>query len=340
MSGEVVLTLDLLGPSGDVVEVREKFLLGPVQQPILCLGKFFQNGWSLNQTATSQLALSKEDIAIDAHYKQNSLQACAFVRALTSDDIPVTLLSEFSGVQRREGWHCFESEEFWFPVHFSKNSVRFKSGLPAYIPDAWHTLLYIEGKWLIVEGNQLYVEEVMPYGRHGRTGCPMITILHQGALPWHLFFRSPSECPERFRFLRPRVQQTKSQAESMQVDQTGNEDQSSSPDNVREEPRLEHKETRECEIQASPNIEAVPRDPVVEYAPPSKIKVGGVELTEEGTLKVMREACEFLQIGKTGSKAKCWKRLTTHLHEFESKMAADVIGPPCAFSSDSGQSTE
>ena len=52
--------------------------------------------------------------------------------------------------------------------------------------------------------------------------------------------------------------------------------------------------------------------------------VGGVELTEESTFKTMREACEFLHVGKTGSKAKCWKRLVTHLHEFESNMASDV----------------
>lgn len=124
VSGEVILTLDLLGPSGDAVEAREKSLLGPVQQPILCLGKFFQNGWRLNQSATSRLALSKEDVAIDVHYKQNSLKACAFIRALTGDDVSVTLVSEFSRVQHREGWHCFESEEFWFPVHYSKSSVQ------------------------------------------------------------------------------------------------------------------------------------------------------------------------------------------------------------------------
>ena len=83
VSGEVLLTLDVLGPSGNIVEVRlglqatlwrcvKNFFWDPVQQPILCLGKFFRDGWSLSPTAVSKLALSKEDVSIDVQYKQNS----------------------------------------------------------------------------------------------------------------------------------------------------------------------------------------------------------------------------------------------------------------------------
>eukprot|EP00439_Symbiodinium_sp_Y106_P035288 s5452_g4.t1 len=37
--------------------------------------------------------------------------------------------------------------------------------------------------------------------------------------------------------------------------------------------------------------------------------VAGVELTPDSTLKKLRTACEFLKIGKTGSKAQVWQRL-------------------------------
>ena len=37
--------------------------------------------------------------------------------------------------------------------------------------------------------------------------------------------------------------------------------------------------------------------------------VAGEEITPDSTLKKMRTACEFLKIGKTGSKAQVWKRI-------------------------------
>ena len=40
-----------------------------------------------------------------------------------------------------------------------------------------------------------------------------------------------------------------------------------------------------------------------------KMNIGGEEITPESTLKQMRKACEFLKIGKTGSRAQVWQRL-------------------------------
>ena len=40
-----------------------------------------------------------------------------------------------------------------------------------------------------------------------------------------------------------------------------------------------------------------------------KMKIGGIELTPASTIKQLRHACEFLKVGKTGSKAQIWQRL-------------------------------
>ena len=40
-----------------------------------------------------------------------------------------------------------------------------------------------------------------------------------------------------------------------------------------------------------------------------RMKIGGIELTPASTIKQLRNACEFLKIGKTGSKAQIWQRL-------------------------------
>ena len=51
--------------------------------------------------------------------------------------------------------------------------------------------------------------------------------------------------------------------------------------------------------------------------------VAGVELTPDSTLK-LRAACEFLKIGKTGSKAQVWKRLKQEIASNKMKELAEI----------------
>ena len=81
---------------------------------------------------------------------------------------------------------------------------------------------------------------------------------------------------------------------------------------IADAPEIEQSEhvPADVSVQAKPDIEAVPHELSSLQDPPSKIRVGGVELTADSTLKQLRDGCTFLSIGKTGSKAKCWQRLS------------------------------
>ena len=277
VAGETVLTLDLLGPAGEVVEVKERFLLGPVQQPILCLGKFTQQGWALGPSPSSGIALSKDAASIDVQLKHNSLKALAYVR-VGANDIVVEPSPELSRITHREGWHAIQTEDFWIPAHYQKDGVRFQTGMPTYIPEQWPyrtTVLRVDGKWILVECNMFYLDEVMPYGTHGRKGCNMISILHQHELPWNLFFRDPTSCPERFSFFN-RSKRARVEPEPMAFEEEPHVQSSEQESPIADAPEIEQSEHVRADVsaQAKPDIEAVPHELSGVQDPPSKNSCG------------------------------------------------------------------
>lgn len=92
-----------------------------------------------------------------------------------------------------------------------------------------------------------------------------------------MFFRSPVECPERFKFLRPRPSPSGERVSKPEMataaEQSTQEESSTEELNMAlpEVVEAKPKELVDSAMQASPNVEAVPRDPVVQYAPPSRI---------------------------------------------------------------------
>ena len=321
----VDVTLDLLGPNG-WVEVKERFLVGPVQQPILCLGKFLQNGWGLNPSHDNKLLLTNgEGASIDVAFKNNSLLAQAFVRALNTSPCIVRLSEVMDKLSVQSGWRVVETDDLWIPVFVAASTTRFQSGEPAYKPEIWPyrtTVIRQNEQWELIDCNMPYMSEVLPFGRLGARSVCSLTIFHQASLQWDLFFSEPSACPAMFQFLGFRnpdhpfptladFHDVPAEDEGVGKEQLDLGEDPANPLRA------------EASIQADLPVEAVRHAPPPQVDPPAKIKVG-VELTLESSLKSLRTGCQFLGLGKSGSKAVCWKRLLDHLQNFESQLAADV----------------
>lgn len=50
---------------------------------------------------------------------------------------------------------------------------------------------------------------------------------------------------------------------------------------------------------------------------PEKVTFNGIEMNTDSTLAVIRQACSFLSIARSGSKRKCYRRIVAHLQKVE-----------------------
>ena len=75
---------------------------------------------------------------------------------------------------------------------------------------------------------------------------------------------------------------------------------------------------------SSPSLEIVPPKLVYDEVGDDFVMVNGLKLTMESSRKVMKDACKFLAIPLSGSKAVVFKRLQVAVEETAAKAALDA----------------
>ena len=291
----------------NVALIQDDFLLATVQNPLISLGRMMKRGWKLanDENAETGMSLVAPDgeVWIPTYYKRNSLAVKASIRQVSLKEeealMVMTIVKVPDGVFGnigKRGW-CRGAIGQGRPFCFSCGSGRFVD--PSYICDTrmwrWRPTLVQtpqkENKWKVVELCERYFDKEEPFGPIDNIteGDVILTVVHSReeglealgeVLESDLFEPTPGPAqPSHLPLL---------------VDDENNFEFGREPDlpvelqfDVLPE-EVEQSDTGGALVELDePNWMLANRD---------VIDVGGFEVTENSSLKTLRQAALFLAV--------------------------------------------
>ena len=311
--GQRTVSIQMEDFNGCLVELRDNVVFSEeITQPILSYGRLMDAGWSINAERRS-LCNGPYEIPVE---KQNqSIVMKGVVRSISSTTttgvvraMEAKLSTGLNGfVEEAFGWSKEGSR--WVGVHLSSSYQNpiYVANLDPNIEWMRTTLIRQNDKWLMVE----YCEKVsemmdadLPITETA-TRTTVVTFLTDGFEDVELMGFEVEGWPEEGQHQR------------------NLEDQIDPLLNIPEDERLEVAEIEMLQGGEAARGEAVPEEApqeaviVVGDLLPTQIEVNGVVLTGQSSLASLRIACGFYEISKSGSKAKCFRRLADHQRKLE-----------------------
>ena len=322
---------------GENVVLREEFIVAPVSQPLLAVGKLMRQGWQLGER-NGQLQMWNESKTLPAYYKRHSLCIGGIIRAVQAEDvyrgecIEVSLLPQLQKL--RKGWTQVGDFVWAVKVH-GMNFTDVSSGLPNADVDMRTTLILRGNTWVVIE----YCEKltnlanVSGFIEDLEQPTDIITIAHKGySAPLGIGLEVETK-PEAENILQE--PSSSSRPSETGAKATSAEDLARAAKKMKT--GLKHSSVPVLEpnvVSAPGDLPQPPHDAVVEmavegalrddYEPEAvrelgdmEVEVNGILLTEDDTLATLRQACEKCGIGKSGGKATVLKRLKQHMKKQE-----------------------
>ncbi|CAE7327697.1 unnamed protein product [Symbiodinium microadriaticum] len=302
------------------VTFRERFLVTDVTSPLLACGKLYKAGWSV-QHMNNELVLTKGSRRVPVRFRHNSLVVEGSIRAVTSkpEDCRVRVVS-LSPVLERMVENSTEFFEELIPgVYGLKCESNAYLDVGLYLPREgmqYRTTLVCVNKanslWELCEMCQsIATLDVLDEQFEDGAERTMLTIASREVLsPEQLGIVMPEAAGDGAAAVVP-AGTPEGQAD---CDMPGTPDLEAlfASDDDREK---QHHDDKDVPMLEQAALEASARDD--DEAAGEFVEVNGVRIDAASALSVMRKACEYLNIGRSGGKAKVYKRLCQHLKQMQ-----------------------
>ena len=314
----------------EVVIIEDDFVVASVQCPLISLGRLLQRGWKLTPgSGEAGVHLQAPDGAcsVPLHFKRNSLalygttsrvcqepgELCGGGNSKSLDDDEVlvvrVVLKLNDDFWTHYGLRAWRTTKDGNPMKFCYETKNFVDGQLMWNLNWWplrSTLIRkMDDTWELVEHCNSYYTQEEPDAEIPEC-CGMdtqtLTILHRKKEPISFFGSVIGE-------------QTVT-AGGAQVD--SNDFQFSSEPNVPFELQEEQEVTAE-EIEQRDGEGDPWNGPILMFENKESLVVNNTELSERSPLRALREAAEFLGVGRGGSKNALWTRINQEVQEMEHK---------------------
>ena len=318
--GQRSISVDLVDINGVKIELRDTVMFShEVHQPILSYGRLMDAGWSI---CAETRCWKNGQYYVPVEMQNHSVVVQAKVRAIS--EVEPTGCVRAVQVELTEGLQNYVDNAFgwsregsrWIGVHLSNTYQD-----PVYIPGLdvqvdWLRTILIkkDGKWIMVEYCEK-VSEMMEADRFiaetpGRTA--VVTFLTSGF-----------EDVETMGFAHENWQELQDQQQELEDEIEPFLDIPEAM--VEPEEDLELRAELGLEGIEGPGLDGDQHDPppavpqdlqeaaiVIGEVLPHELVVNGVTLSAISTLKNLRQACKFYEIGQSGSKQIVFRRLAQH----------------------------
>ena len=299
------VVFEVLGTNGQRLFFKDKVIVARVKQPLVCMGKLMRDNWMPEQV-NGEWTLRKGDQSFPVYWSRNSLAANMRIFRLeeraTRDDLCVRVVVEISEqleeATGEQGWSMSPDQ---VPMHVSLESdctadpsLQFPS---QYWPFRTTLISRGERKYEVFESGEYWADR-----RFIETGEPKTKVVT-------LLSLEPVDPESLGKAVVPYSFQLSEPAKPMEVEPETVD--GTQPGGQEESRPLPSEEQRPIVVQG-----------------PASLVVNGVEITEESTLKLLRNACKFLRISHHGSKAVLWGRLQSEIADNQLKasvQASDAV---------------
>ena len=335
------ITFEFQRSDGRVIKVKDTAVFGQVTQPLFAVGKLYKVGWGIEpQDAYSafltKLVKRKNGTSVSnvpIRFSRNStvtdLRIYRAAMGNGQDDVPISIRKLTLTKELKDDIENGKYEEGWFYL---------TDGRPVRIDwdvNTTYSLERDEGKSFKYrttlrtrnEEEQIVWEEMEFYecAEEWREKGTMVIVPEiEKAVVITIMERFPRSVEDYGEYSSPYKRKEPEEKRDVEMEPQEQEDlwKGRSEEELQREidkgieelaqaPRPganpgQHLQEEKNESERKKVEEQLPK---LGEAMDERMKIGGIELTPASTLKQLRNACEFLKVGKTGSKAQIWQRL-------------------------------
>ena len=321
------ITFEFQRTDGRVIKVRNAAVFGDVTQPLFAVGKLWKVGWALDPLDQFNAFLKKGGARVPVRFVRNSTVTDlkiyrAQVKVVKEEEPQVRKLTlikqmeeDFEKMKYHEGWF-FTSDGKPARFDWDKNTT-YDTTKDEVKTFKYRTTLVTRYEGEEIIWNELEFFECAEEWKGSEE--VHIDLAKEHSVIITILERKSVGLDEYGDYERPVKKKRKEQEREEDVEmKPSGESSAGSAEKKKTVGEMEEESRQAME-------ELFPRKPpkedegewkIIENKLPSlgermeeAMVVAGVELTPDSTLKKLRTACEFLKIGKTGSKAQVWQRL-------------------------------
>ncbi|CAE7258440.1 Ptchd3 [Symbiodinium sp. CCMP2592] len=321
------------------VTFRERFLVTDVTSPLLACGKLYKAGWSVLHE-NNEIVLAKGSRKVPVRFRHNSLVVDGCIRVVTSKppesvvravslnpvlEGMVSSGSEFfeeliPGVQ---GLKCESNAYLDVTLYLPMEGMQYRTTLVCIDPvmriwELWELCRDITTLDVLDEQFDDGIERtVLTIASREALTAEQLGIVVQGDVPEvpDVAMSAPAQASGEGEVASDAQQAAQGGIGSPPFESTvpGTPDlEALFASDVENE--KQHHDGANVPVDQQVALEAATRDDDMSG---DFIEVNGVRVTAESALSVMRKACEYLNIGRSGGKVKVYKRLCDHLKRLE-----------------------
>ena len=303
---------------GELISLVEKAYVGNVQEPLLCAGSLFRNGWEIRQGEQGlELRHPDTEQCIQMDMCKGSLTFHARIFAISADEpkgdsqtdaentFEVRPARQFlEAVEFNPAWDAALQQPGWsiigngVPVFYAPQATHYLDPSPTFGPGSFPyrlTLWKQDEFWEVVEPATKYMElDEDERFRELETERPLETLTFFGSV----------------NFTWEDVKAVEEEA----FDFEAIVDEGIEPVPEGEQP----------EEPAQPVSDAQPPPQIVPHADKDELVIDNNLLTPENTLAELRQAALFMGISSAGSKAKLWRRLVSKYLELDMQSKIEI----------------
>ena len=345
------LILVVFDSNGQEVRFQETCTFASVTQPLLCLGKFLRKKWAL-QEISGVFHLTNGSIEIPLRWKRNALmmEFSIFDEGRPQDydcDIHdvryvIDLTDQWRQALRNgPGWTLLDDGQ---AIHVSINATHFYDPSGEFDIDFWpyrSTLVRLdEDRFEIWEAGQAYAHRDRSESLQMLLPKTVLTMVHQIPVTLEFFGpnvdeHQPDASPGGGQFLAPAALTGAAQASGLEGPDGAPAPEPFQPamdvdplDACEPLDKLEENSAGDQPAQQVPQQPAQGMDAEAQVMVPpdahEDLEVNGQRLTVDTPLRVIREACQWLSLSKSGSKQTCLDRIKAHLVQTRRSMEIEV----------------
>ena len=306
--GRVYLTMLVETEDGEVIGLKETFVLANVKQPLVAVGKWLKKGWMIQrreeQGQAHYLAIGLRRIPLV--WKGNSL-AFTFATKVLEVNFVVELGTELEELAKERGSWVMEDGT---PVYILKRGSTFQEPTVPFVMDnyPYRTTL------VKLEDDQWHCVEYEEHKDQWRTGpIPEVKVLTRIIAIFHQNAVQPQGAGD-FLPLEEQPHAGLSPLEDVQMQAEAAQGGDLLPEGPPPEDAMADDG---AEVQG-------PDGAMADQVGDGHVIVNGKRIEQTSTLKVMREACVFLGLGRSGGKKTIFARLQEYCQRGHARLAVEV----------------
>ena len=280
------VVFEVVGTNGQRLFFKDKVVVAQVKQPLMCMGKLMRDNW-LPQQVDGEWVLQKGDQSFPVFWSRNSLAANMRIFRLEERSkerelcvrIVVELSEQLEAATGEQGWSLSPDQ---VPMHVSFDSDCTADPSQNFPSQCWpfRTTLLSRGgrRYEVFESGEYWADRKFITTFEPKT--KIVTFLSLEPVDPETIGKVVVPNPFQLNECDAPMEVEPERADG--VGDGGTEESGPRP--------VEEQRQVPVQIQAT-------------------LVINGVELTEESTLKLLRNACKFLRVSPHGSKAVLWGRL-------------------------------